>query len=293
MEDDPENPKNKNLQPLKDRRIPQLLQAGQHEPIYSYELWEANMQLRSAKGKTPTNSGRPRREYLLTGIARCWICFEQAGKQAGFRGSTSRNDIQYYRCATLHDKSKRAVEDEVLDTRYDVTGISAEESGQWDQLIDAHPTSTIHSEDMESQVQNLMNHFVIPEEWYEMIAAYYLSDHGLAKFERESYNLRQELTRFRDMYTSGYLTQAQFQERALLITKELQSMKVTAKPEAQQIMSLLADFGSIWSKAKAVEQRGLLRKIFLTLYFDGEATIRQALTNSPFDRLVLSGGLQC
>lgn len=290
MEDDPENPKHKSLQPLKDRRIPQLMQPGQHEPIYPYELWEANMQLRSAKGKTPTNSGRPRREYLLTGIARCWVCFEHAGKQAGFRGSTNRNDIQYYRCATLHDKSKRAAEEEVLDTRLAQTGVAVEEGSQWDQLIDAHPTSTLHADEMEEQVHSMMKRFVIPREWYEMIAAYYLSDHGMADFERESYNLRQELTRFRDMYISGYLTQAQFQERAMLITKELQAMTVTSKPDAQLILPLLADFGSIWSKAKAVEQRGLLKKIFLALYFDGEGTIRQALSNSPFDRFVLSSG---
>jgi hypothetical protein len=140
------------------------MQPGQHEPIYPYELWEANMQLRSAKGKTPTNSGRPRREYLLTGIARCWVCFEHAGKQAGFRGSTSRNDIQYYRCATLHDKSKRAAEDEVLDTRLAPTGVAVEEGSQWDQLIDAHPTSTLHADEMEEQVHSMMKRFVIPRE---------------------------------------------------------------------------------------------------------------------------------
>jgi hypothetical protein len=186
----------------------------------------------------------------------------------------------------LHDKSKRIDENEVLDTIHDQTGIIAEESSQWDQLIDAHPTSTLHADDMEAQAHQFMKQMVIPKEWYEMIAAYYLSDHGMADFERESYNLRQELTRFREMYTSGYLTQAQFQERAMLITKELQAMQVTAKPAAQQILPLLSDFGSIWTKAKAVEQRGLLRKIFITLYYDGDATIIQTITNGPFDQIL-------
>ena len=140
---------------------------------------------------------------------------------------------------------------------------------------------------MEDQVHQIMMRFIIPQEWYEMIAAYYLSDHGMADFERESYNLRQELTRFRDMYTSGYLTQAQFQERAMLITRELQSMQVTAKPEAQVILPLLTDFKSIWSKATSVEQRGLLKKMFVALYFDAEAVLHQALANAPFDQLVL------
>lgn len=285
MEDDPENPRRNNLQPLKDRRIPQLLQPGLHAPIYPYELWEANMQLRSAKGKTPTKPERPRREYLLTGIARCWVCFEQAGKQAGFRGSTGKG-FQYYRCATLHDKSKRVPVDETLDMFTDQTGVMAEESNQWDQLIDAHKSSTLHAEEMEEKVRDMMRRFAIPHDWNDMIAAYYLSDHGMADFERESYNLRQELTRFRDMYTSGYLTQAQFQERAMVITKELQSMQVIAKPEAQVILPLLGDFWSIWSKATPVEQRGLLKKMFIALYFDGETALCQVLANAPFDRLI-------
>lgn len=286
MEDDPEHPRNKNLEPVKDRRIPQLLQPGLHSPIYPYELWEENMQLRSAKGRTPTNPDHLRREYLLTGIARCWVCFEQAGKQAGFRGSTSKGN-QYYRCATLHDKAKRVNEDEILDALTEQTGVVAEENNQWEQLIQAHSTSTVHADALEGHVNELMNRFVIPTDWYEMIAAYYLSDHGMADFERESYNLRQELSRFRDMYTSGYLTQAQFQERAMLITRELQSMQVTAKPEAQVILPLLADFKSIWSKAASVEQRGLLKKMFVALYFDAEAVLHQALANAPFDQLVL------
>lgn len=286
MEDDPESIRRRKAAPVKNRRRPQILQPGQHEPIYPREIWERNISIRNAKGNNPASIDRPRREYLLTGIARCWICFEHAGKQAGFRGSTSKGN-QYYRCATLRDKAKRVNEDEILDVLTEQTGVVAEDNNQWEQLIKAHPTSTVHADALEGQVNELMNRFVIPADWYEMIAAYYLSDHGMADFERESYNLRQELSRFRDMYTSGYLTQAQFQERAMLITRELQSMQVTAKPEVQVISPLLADFKSIWSKATSVEQRGLLKKMFVALYFDAEVVLHQALANAPFDQLVL------
>jgi len=47
---------------------------------------------------------------------------------------------------------------------------------------------------------------IIPDEWFDMIMAYYLTDNGMADFEHKSYNLRQELNRIQDMYTSGFLT---------------------------------------------------------------------------------------
>jgi hypothetical protein len=72
----------------------------------------------------------------------------------------------------------------------------------------------------------------------------------------------------------------------MVIIKELQAMIVTAKPEAQGIIKMLSDFGSIWLKATSVEQRGLLKKMFLAIYFDGEAVIHHAFVNAPFDKLM-------
>jgi hypothetical protein len=71
MDDDVENPKRKPSQlPLKNKRQPQILQQGQHQAIYAYELWEQNMQLRQSKGIAPATKNRPKREYLLTGVGR-------------------------------------------------------------------------------------------------------------------------------------------------------------------------------------------------------------------------------
>jgi len=36
------------------------------------------------------------------------------------------------------------------------------------------------------EVDHLISNLTIPEIWYEMIAAYYMSDDGMAEFERES-----------------------------------------------------------------------------------------------------------
>jgi hypothetical protein len=61
-------------------------------------------------------------------------------------------------------------------------------------------------------------------------------------------------------------------------------MQVTTKPETQVILPLLADCHFIWLKTTYVEQRGLLKKVFMALYFDGEAMLHQVLANAPFDR---------
>jgi hypothetical protein len=41
-----------------------------------------------------------------------------------------------------------------------------------------------------------------------MIAAYYLSDEGMDEFKLESYNLRQELNRAKELYSNGFINLA-------------------------------------------------------------------------------------
>ena len=287
MEDDPENPRHKstNQPPLQNKRQPQVLHPGQHTPIYAYDLWEHNMQLRASKGNTPTKSDRPRREYLLTGIGRCLVCLEHTGRQVGLRGSTGNKGVRYYRCATIHDKAKQTSKIAPIDELAAQTGVEAQSTSNWDRLIESHAL-IMHAEGMEDQVHRLVKQLVIPPEWYETIMAYYLSNNGMADFERESYNLRQELARLQDMYSNGYLTQAQFQERAMTITRDLQILQPSAKPEAKAIQPLLSDFSTLWSQLTSGEQRILLKTMFVVLYFDGDEELKQVLANSPFDKLL-------
>ena len=63
--------------------------------------------------------------------------------------------------------------------------IEAQSSEAWDHLIQSHKP-TLRADKMEEQVNELVNRLVIPPEWHEMIMVYYLSDNGMADFERES-----------------------------------------------------------------------------------------------------------
>jgi len=286
MDDDPENPKRKSSQqPLRNKRQPQVLQKGLHEPIYSQELWESNMQLRASKGNTPAISIRPRREYLLTGIGRCWVCMEQMGEQIGMRGSSGDNDLQYYRCSTVQDKAKRKREDTQQIDISAVGGVHAQNTGHWDQLIAMHK-STMRADTMEAQVEDIVTQLNIPENWYETIFAYYLSDNGMADFERDSYNLRQEMNRAKELYTNGFINLAQFQEKALRINKNLEALKPAAQPQARSLIPLLKDFKQTWQRLSGSERRRLLKVILLAVYFDASPSIQMVMAHSPFDRLL-------
>jgi hypothetical protein len=56
---------------------------------------------------------------------------------------------------------------------------------------------------MEEQVSQIVERLVIPDEWHELIMAYYLNDKGMSEFELRSYNFRQELTRQRELFERG------------------------------------------------------------------------------------------
>jgi DNA invertase Pin-like site-specific DNA recombinase len=286
MDDDVENPKRKASQlPLKNKRQPQILQQGQHQAIYGYELWEQNMQLRQSKGVAPATKNRPKREYLLTGVGRCWVCKDHIGKHVSLRGSTGNKGTQYYRCATIHDKVKKEAKSIILEKLTGGLKPKLEPTDTWEELIHNH-SSTLRADQLEEQIHAILKNLIIPEEWYEMIMAYYLSDNGIADFERGSYNLRQELKRLQELYTDGFLTQAQFKNRALVITQDMDFLRPSAKPESREIVFLLHNFPQTWEKMNSREQRILLKVMFEAIYFDEKGNIRQTLANAPFDQLL-------
>lgn len=285
MEDDPESIRRRKAAPVKNRRRPQILQPGQHEPIYPREIWERNISIRNAKGSNPASTDRPRKEYLLTGIGRCWICLEKGGNQVGFRGSTG-SGLKYYRCATLLEKSKKEKDATMFDDYLVKADVRKQPHMNWDQLIESHTSPTIRAERLEQQVEDMMKSLVIPESWHAMIAAFFLNNDGTADFERESYNLRRELERLQSLYTDGFISKAKFQEQAMAITSEMKKLEVMEQPEVKQILPYLRDFTKTWSLMTDNEKRSLLRIVFEAIYFDDKAVIQRISAHEPFDQLL-------
>ena len=244
------------------------------------------MQRRQAKANTPTTeTTKNKHEYLLSGIGRCWICYEHGMHKVGLRGSQGGNHNQYYRCAVMLDKRKGKSSKELLGEVLDNGGVQSIENENWRELVDAH-TTNLRAKKVEAQVDQLISNFTIPETWYEMIAAYYLSDDGMAEFERESYNLRQELNRAKELYSNGFISLADFQEKALTIGKSLESYQPSAQPEARDIVAMLKNFPKVWATFNTTERKKLLKVMFLSIYFDPTSKIKLVLAHEPFDRML-------
>jgi hypothetical protein len=145
------------------------------------------MQRRQAKANTPTTqTNSHKHEYLLSGIGRCWICYEHGLHKVGLRGSQGGSRNQYYRCAVMLDKRKGSSRKDTLNEVMDKEGVQSVEDAAWRELVESHSTY-LKAEQAEEQIIRLLSQFSIPQSWYEMIAAFYLSDDGMAEFERESY----------------------------------------------------------------------------------------------------------
>ncbi len=106
LDDDLEHPEN--ILPAKidgnPREVLELFQ-GQHEPLITFTDWQAIQSTHAQRLTTPATSNKAVRLYPLSGVARCWECFEEIGQEFTLRGSTGGKGIRYYRCAYSHDQS--------------------------------------------------------------------------------------------------------------------------------------------------------------------------------------------
>jgi hypothetical protein len=153
------------------------------------------------------------------------------------------------------------------------------------ELISRH-RSTLQQKCMEEQVNQIVETLVIPNEWYELILAYYLNDKGMSEFELRSFNLRQELTRQRELFKRGHISQAEYEQAYLFIDRQLQRLQPSAQLEARQAVPLLKDFNSLWQQMTLTERRAILHAMFAGLYFDAQNQLRKVAAHDPFDRLL-------
>ena len=288
LEDDLENPENIPAPKAEgNTRIPIALHQGHHKPLISKHLWEKNIKLRKKKAHNPGNSTKKRRIYPLTGVGSCWECFSAEGRRSSLRGSTGRGTNRYYRCGYMQDRgirkaklakgnysgTKKEYELEVVRVNTDFEGLAAQHK-------------TLRSDELEPKITELVSQFSIPAEWHELIMSYYLSDEGMTQFEYEGHNLRTALGRFQDLYVAGHMSKAEFDEQALHLTRQLETLSPAANPEAREILPLLEDFDKLWEQLNSAERRGLLDVIFEAIYFDRDGEIRRIAPHSPFDALL-------
>lgn len=281
LDDDLERPENI-LPPKVEGNAREVLElfAGQHEPLISLEIWQAVEFMRKSKASTPLKSSNATRIYPLSGVARCWECFETNGQEFSLRGSLGGGGIVYYRCAYLHDQSlKRGPKKESR-----IEGINPVVHSVDNELARRH--KHLRADKLESQVDSLLSKLFIPDAWDDWIAAYYLTDDGMAEFERAGYKYRQELQQLGDLFESGHLSKPDLERRTRIVQERLNSLKPSIRPEVKNAIDGLRPFSDIWQKLLNAEKRLVLASIFAGLFFDREGRLIRALAYEPFDSLL-------
>jgi hypothetical protein len=82
------------------------------------------------------------------------------------------------------------------------------------------------------------------------------------------------------------MDQAEFDTQALHLGRQLQGLKPSASPEAQEILPHLQDFPQLWMQLTNGEKRNLLKMMFQVLYFDSQGELREAVAHAPFKELL-------
>jgi hypothetical protein len=165
-------------------------------------------------------------------------------------------------------------------------GITFEPNQVSQALIDRHQRLNLPSEKLEAEVDRLLGRLEITEKIKESILAYYLSEEGISAFERENFNLRQSMNRFRNLYQQGDIGLAEYEEQKQFIEQRLKALKPSSRAGAQDALTLLMNLPAELSKITSGEKRLLLDVIFKGLYFDSQGKLRKIMAHPPFDKLL-------
>ncbi|GAB1471759.1 hypothetical protein MASR2M66_26370 [Chloroflexota bacterium] len=290
MEDDLEHPENiPNAKIDGNAREILSLHPANHESLIPYSLWLEVQSLKKTRATAPTSiSGKPGRKYPLSGVARCWECYETLEKEYTLRGSTGGRGHIYYRCAYTQDispsrkKNRKTPRVEGVNTMINVAD---------QQLLARH--KQIPARKLEEQIDSLMAHLVIPREWEDMIAAYFLDDDGMAAVDRAGHTFQRDLQKLKDQYEAGLISGPELERKSRLLQGSLKELMPSSKPESKEILKELRPFGIFWQQLQDGDKHILLGIVFDSLYFNHEGKLIRALANEPFDRLLNlpSGGL--
>lgn len=138
---------------------------------------------------------------------------------------------------------------------------------------------------LEAQIDAIVQRLRIPGEWRERILAYYLSDDGMAEYERQHYNLVQSIRHSTFLLKSGFISQSEFEEDRTRFVQRMARLRPSANAEASPALALLDDFASLWQRLTPAQRKGLLHIMLAGAYFDGQRLVR-VVANEPFGTLL-------
>ena len=219
-------------------------------------------------------------------MAFCWECHRYGIREASLRGSTGGKGKEYYRCSTVHDqyKSRGKPDAEMLAELLPAAGLNGAQPVKLGDFMECH--HSLPSDQLLAQVDALVGRLHIPNEWHDSILAYHLDADGMARFERERYNVQKEMERLRQLYRLGHISLADFEGQTAGLQTYLENLQPGLQPAARPLIPLLEDFPALWRQIGPEVRRVLLGVMFAGLYFDGESRLRWIQAYAPFDRLL-------
>ncbi len=283
MEDDLEHPENiPNPKINGNAREILNLYPAKHEPLIPYSLWQEVQSLKKTRaGSSAQKQGVPARKYPLSGVARCWECYDALEKEFTLRGSTGGGGYIYYRCSYTQDLAPSRRKNRKTSR---IEGVNPIMNTADQKLLARH--KQIPARKLEEQIDRLVSQMVIPHEWEDMIAAYFLDDDGMAAVDRAGHTFRQELQKLKDLHEAGYISGPELRRKTHLLQNSLKELMPTSKLEGREVLKELRPFGTFWQNLQNGDKHILLGIIFDSLYFNNEGKLICALPHEPFDRLL-------
>jgi site-specific DNA recombinase len=280
FDDDIENPKSVK-KTVKNRDTPIKYYKGLHEPLISNELWEKNCQIRAANTKKPLSLKERKNEFLLSGVALCLECSTREGKPVRLRGTTNSSGKRVYRCPNAYGWKSSKIADAVMPKN-----IVAIPDTKTPSAVKSHVKFELPAELLEDQALNLVNKFKIPEEWMDLILAYFQSDDGTAEFKRKKYNLIQEAQKQKDLFSMGSIQLVEAEEKILRIHNEISTLSPRAEKQSAELIPHLKDFQNMWKDILPYQQNSLLKVMFRGIYFNSKGEMKNASAYDPFRSLL-------
>ena len=230
---------------------------ARHQPIISYEMYEAAQTARERNRRNPAKTTRAdARVSSLSGVARCVECG-----------------------ATLRTMRNRGVARMVCNTRLK-RGDCAQKSARLDIY--------------ETQLQDYLDAFQIPEDYQQkLLEAQRQLAQAYDDAEAHRKRLQKALARLRDLYKWGDIDKEQYRTESREIEEEMATLQVPADADEtmENLAQFLRDVSLAWRRATSEQRNKLAKTLFESVWIKDQqvfgVTPRPEL--KPFFDLQYSG----
>jgi DNA invertase Pin-like site-specific DNA recombinase len=220
---------------------------GRHPTLVSKELFDQVQELRCLTGHHNRGEQGTPRLYPLSGILRC------AGCERRMWGFAANQGIRYYRDSTR-----------------------AERRGECEQM-------TVHAEEVEDQVVDLLRRCRLPDDWEERIVEFLHPPDDRAEVREQEHRWQERLARAQELYLAGDISRDRYLEEKWAAQIALTSLHPVPKDVMMAAGSYLQDFDRLWSEAHSYPDKArLLRVAVAAAFVKGRSLVALQPTESFF-----------